>query len=355
MNLQCLLKSPIFFERNRVFRVYRGGSLFAGFFGDDPEDGNYPEEWVASSTRALNGRPTSGHEGQSIIQGTGVVFAEFLASYGQDLLGDRSHFELLVKLLDSAIRLPVQAHPDQEFSQRHFNSKHGKTEMWLVLATRDEGACIYYGFRDGVTKQDFARAIAASEADREAMPRLLNRLSARPGDLYLIPAKMVHAIGQGCLILEVQEPTDVTVQPEPWCGDYRLSDREMYLGLDYETALECFDFDVTGERAISRGRKRPAPWIDSPGLRAETLITYADTPCFAVNRYVLNDSQLTLTEAPAIYVVTNGQGEVAWRESVRALNKGDYFFLPPGANGSVVRSAGAIEVIECLPPKASAP
>jgi hypothetical protein len=52
---------------------------------------------------------------------------------------------------------------------------------------------------------------------------------------------MVHAIGCGCLLLEVQEPTDFTIQPERWCGEYKLSDREMYLGLDREKALECFD------------------------------------------------------------------------------------------------------------------
>ena len=45
---------PIFFEKNRVYRVYTGGKLFSTFFGDDSEDCNYPEEWVASSVKALN-------------------------------------------------------------------------------------------------------------------------------------------------------------------------------------------------------------------------------------------------------------------------------------------------------------
>lgn len=349
-NLSHLLESPIFFERNRVFRLYRGGRLFAGFFGDVPEDGNYPEEWVASCTRALNRRSTGNHEGLSIIKGTGVVFGQFLASHREALLGDRSGFELLVKLLDSAIRLPVQAHPDKKFSRRHLDNEHGKTEMWLVLETRED-AYIYYGFRDGVTRADFSRAIAAGETDRDALPCLLNRLAARPGDLYLIPAKMAHAIGQGCLILEVQEPTDFTVQPEAWCGDYHLNDHEMYLGLDRETALDCFNFDITGERAISCGRKHPVPWINTPQLRAETLITYADTPCFAVNRYVLNDGEFALAETPAIHVVTGGQGEIAWSDNARTLRKGDYFFLPLRAKGSVVRSTGTLEVIECLPPR----
>ena len=47
-------EKPVFFERNRVSRVYTGGKLFHGFFGDAEEDGFRPEEWIASSVRALN-------------------------------------------------------------------------------------------------------------------------------------------------------------------------------------------------------------------------------------------------------------------------------------------------------------
>ena len=62
---------PIFFEKNRVFRVYTGGKLFADFFGDDSTDGNYPEEWVASSVHALNEGSTDEHEGISQNRGHG--------------------------------------------------------------------------------------------------------------------------------------------------------------------------------------------------------------------------------------------------------------------------------------------
>jgi len=58
---------PIFFEQNRVFRVYKGGKLFADFFSDDSEDGNYPEEWVVSSVHALNEGSTDKYEGISKI------------------------------------------------------------------------------------------------------------------------------------------------------------------------------------------------------------------------------------------------------------------------------------------------
>ncbi len=69
---------PIFFEKNRVFRVYLGGALFSDFFGDDSTDGFYPEEWICSSTKALNEGSTDPYEGLSTILGTDIHFDELL-------------------------------------------------------------------------------------------------------------------------------------------------------------------------------------------------------------------------------------------------------------------------------------
>ena len=61
-----ITSGPIFFERNRVFRVYKGGKLFHDFFGDEETDGNFPEEWIASNVKALNKDNMDPHEGVSI-------------------------------------------------------------------------------------------------------------------------------------------------------------------------------------------------------------------------------------------------------------------------------------------------
>ena len=84
-----------------------------------------------------------------------------------------------------------------------------------MLDTRP-GARINFGFKDGVDKETFAAAIDASKTDKDAMERLMEYSEPKAGDVYLVPAKTVHAIGAGCLILEVQEPTDFTIQPEHW-------------------------------------------------------------------------------------------------------------------------------------------
>ena len=63
MNTKTIATKPIFFEKNRVFRVYLGGKLFSSFFGDDSDDSFYPEEWICSSTKALNEGSTDEYEG----------------------------------------------------------------------------------------------------------------------------------------------------------------------------------------------------------------------------------------------------------------------------------------------------
>ncbi len=342
---------PVFFERNRVFRVYRGGLLFHDFFGDPAEDGSSPEEWVASTVRTLSKKPKSELEGISIVKGTGAPFSVLMEKHREALVGERQGFEVLVKVLDSAIRLPVQAHPDKAFAARHLNSPHGKTEMWLVLATRPN-ARIFYGFRDGVRARDLTSAIRASETDRSALSSLLNELPARPGDVYLIPARVAHAIGAGCLVLEVQEPTDFTVRPEAWCGEHRLSAFEMFLGLDEETALQCFDFtNLVGDRAVAAGRKQPRRFLEDARVTGEHLISYEDTPDFAVNRYRLHDGCRALSGGPAVYVVTEGNGSIQTDGFSRSVRKGDYFFLPACVESLSLASVSEMEIVECLPPR----
>ena len=86
----------IFFRRNRVFRVYLGGKLFHDFMGDAPEDGFYPEEWIASSVRAINPGHTDPLEGISICEENGMPFSELLSTYKQECLGEREDLGVLV-------------------------------------------------------------------------------------------------------------------------------------------------------------------------------------------------------------------------------------------------------------------
>ncbi len=332
---------PIFFEKNRVFRVYTGGKLFSDFFGDDSTDGFYPEEWVASSVKALNEGSTDEYEGVSKIRGTDIYLNDAVENYKKEILGSRDDLGILTKILDSAIRLPVQAHPDKAFSEKYFSSKYGKEESWIILATRPD-AKIFFGFKDGVTLEDFEKAIDESENGGNEMENLLCSISVKAGDVIYIPAKMVHAIGCGCLLLEVQEPTDFTIQPERWCGEYKLSDREMYLGLDREKALECFDI----------GKKYPAPLIpktisEAQGVIYEAIIDESITTSFAVRSVTLSGGNFELSRGASVYVITEGDGEITGDGYKTSVKKGDYFLMPENAKGKF-SVTGNLKMVECF-------
>lgn len=77
--LMDIVTKPIFFERNRVYRVYTGGEPYAEFFGTDEEgDNNFPEEWVASTVKAINSHEFGPRDGVSVVRGTNVFLMIFL-------------------------------------------------------------------------------------------------------------------------------------------------------------------------------------------------------------------------------------------------------------------------------------
>ncbi len=350
MDTKTIANNPIFFEKNRVFRVYLGGKLFSDFFGDNSEDSFYPEEWICSSTKALNEGSTDEFEGLSTVEGTDIHFNELIESEKELMLGSRNGLDVLVKALDSAIRLPVQAHPDKAFSRVHFNSEFGKAESWLVLGARED-ACIYFGFKDGVTPEEFEKAVEESENDKSAMEKLLNRIPVSVGDVYFIPAKAVHAIGAGCLILEVQEPTDFTIQPERWCGDYHLSDNEMYIGLEKDTALSVFDYSYNYDKVMKECKKTPATAYEADGCKKEILISTQDTPCFSVERYIVNNGKTENLQGVCVYVVTDGEGKILSDGYEKEIKKGDYFFMPYSCDGKFfVESDSSLTLAKCVPP-----
>ena len=358
MDINQIVSRPIFFERNRVGRVYTGGALYADFFGDDGTDGYLPEEWMASAVRALNKESAGPKEGVSKVRGTDIWFDDLLASHKPQLLGGRENFALLVKMLDSAIRLPVQAHPSKAFSRVHFKSDYGKAESWIVVGVRP-GAKIYMGFSEKVEPQRFEAAIEASKTKGvDEFSAFLNEYHVQPGDCFFIPARVIHAVGPGCLILEVQEPSDFTISPEYWCGEYSQTEAEMYLGLDKATAVSVFDFETYGEEVLWQNKLSPKVVADGGGVRRESIIDDKITDCFSLNRITVSGDatdKALLDAAPAIYVVTNGEGELFGDDDRSPLKKGDYFFLPAAANGKfgiTSHAEGGIEVYECLPPKA---
>ena len=353
-HVEKIVREPIFFERNRVYRIYKGGMPYKELFNDGFDDGvdnMFPEEWVASKVKARNAIAFGERDGVSVVKGTKLFFDDLLEQYKDQLLGNRK-YDCLVKFLDSSVRLPFQVHPDKNFSKKHFNSEYGKTESWMVIATRPN-AKLYFGFNDRITKEQLSELEERSEKEKEIMANLLAGVEAKVGDVWLIKAGLIHAIGAGCTVIEVQEPTDFTIQPEKWCNDYHLSLDEEYIGLDKEVALDAINYDIYGEKAKDFAKITPKVIVDSYTYKKEQIISYNDTSCFAKNRHTIkNGGNFIMDYAPSVYICLEGEAEIVGEAYHKKIKRGDYFYLPFVAEGKFkVESKTQAVLVECLPSK----
>ena len=173
-------------QPTRVYRFYSGGALIDRLRGDLERDGDHPEDWVGSVTPARNPGRDDPEEGLSRLA-DGRLLRDAIADDPAAWLGT-DHVErfghttgLLVKLLDSAERLPVHFHPDRAFAREVFDSQFGKTEAWIVLDTRRDDAEVWVGLRDSVPEETYLAWI--DEQDTERLLVSLNRVSVRAGDV----------------------------------------------------------------------------------------------------------------------------------------------------------------------------
>jgi mannose-6-phosphate isomerase len=137
---------------------------------------------------------------------TGLTLEDFFSKAGNKVVSEDyegGRFPLLIKFIDAADDLSIQVHPDNEYAA-HVECDFGKTEMWYIIDAKP-GAGIIYGLGEGCAKEDLKRALEAG-VPGEA----LNFVKVKPGDSFFIPAGLVHAIGRGVFIAEIQQNCDLT-------------------------------------------------------------------------------------------------------------------------------------------------
>src|SRR5919107_3096589 len=267
---------PYTLQPNVLRHFYAGGERIAALRGTPPAD-HSPEEWIGAANTTFDGsRGLSRLPDGTLVRDAlaadpeGFLGPEHVARFGADPA-------LLVKLLDAGQRLPVHFHPDREFAARSLGLAHGKTEAWLIVEA-DPGASVWVGFTRSVSLDEVRAWMAAQ--DSAAMLAEMCELPVRAGDAVFVPAGTPHAIGAGILMVEVQEPTDLSVLLEWEC--FELTEDEGHLGLGWEVALAALDRSAwSRERAAAlrgpgAGRSLlPAaadPWFRAePGRGRDTL------------------------------------------------------------------------------------
>lgn len=200
--------APMKFKPIYQERIW-GGTLLGEVLGRQPPAAAVPigESWE------LVDRP----DAMSVVDGgdlDGVAFREVLEHYGTALTGPKvaanGRFPLLVKLIDAGERLSLQVHPDQAACAELGGGAEPKTEMWYVIAVR-KGAKILAGLSPRATRLQMRELLQSPEVEK-----IMQVYSSQPGDAYFIPSGTPHAIGEGNLILEIQQNSDTTYRLSDW-------------------------------------------------------------------------------------------------------------------------------------------
>jgi len=219
---------PIF--KQRIW----GGQKLREFFGKDiPPSEKIGESWELADLPNDKSVIANGE-----LAGQTLNLA--ISKYPKEIAGDESFagpFPLLIKLLDAQDILSVQVHPDEQ-TCRQMGTGQPKTECWYIISAA-EGAFIYKGLKEGVTKNQFAEAIT-----KGSVAELLKKVLVKQGECHLLPAGTAHSIGAGLLIAEIQTPSDTTYRVFDW---NRVDDTGKPRQLHIEQALESIHFDSSGD------------------------------------------------------------------------------------------------------------
>lgn len=359
--MKPLYEIPLKLEKNRVYRPFIGGKLLEEWQEDEkPKDSHYGERWISSLTKALSTN-SDDKEGLSKVISENRTLKEIIEEYPARFLG--KHFEkygnnlgVLVKVLDSYSRLLIQVHPDKRLAKKLFDSQFGKTEAWYILDTREvngEKPYILFGFKKGVTKEVLEEAFY--KQDIKAIEGMMHKFYVKPGDVFFIEGGMPHAIGSGCFLVEIQEPTDYTIRVEKMAPDGRkIDDFSCHQGLGFEKMFECFNYKgYTREFIENKWKIQPKVLMETMESKVEMLIGKEQTSLFEMQRVVVKSVlQWDKGDRFAIAIVLKGSGELACKDFKTTLAKADEVFIPYEAKELKWVNYGneEMELIICFPP-----
>ena len=291
-----------------------------------------PEDWLASTTQAFNGTLEIEGEGLGCLADGRLV---------RDAVGA---LPILVKLLDSDERLVVQAHPTVPCARRLFNSRVGKTECWYFLPGTASDACVYLGFKPGITREAWEDAV---HAEGSSLLSLLHRIPVTAGDFVFVDGGVPHAIGGGCFMIELQEPSDLMVVAERFTpSGRRIPDAKMHGGVGWDRMFDVYDyrgrtFEETCAKYVRRGENTDGHPLPSTAMeKTEARICGPEfTDKFEMWR-LSGGGALVLGNASAVVVATEGAGTL----NGLPVQRGDRFLV---SGEAALHAVGPLSAIVC--------
>jgi mannose-6-phosphate isomerase len=317
---------PLIFEPILKDKIWGGGKL-KSLFNKPALTDKLGESWELS-----------GYEGDEsvVINGNlaGKNLRELIEIYKADLVGDKNYnqygltFPLLFKLIDANDNLSIQVHPGDEVAlNRHMS--FGKTEMWYVVDA-EEDAELIIGFVDDCSQEKYLQAL-----ENGTVEELLQKVRVSKGDVFFIPAGLVHAIGSGTVIAEIQQSSDITYR----IYDYKRKDdngneRELHTKL----AFDVINFNAS---------LQPKTIYRSVLNEVIPLVTcnYFNTSILRFNRQI--ERIYTCIDSFVVYMCFEGSFEIELAENKTIVHKGDTILIPAIIDQlTLIPTSGEVSLLE---------
>lgn len=320
---------PLKFKPRLKERIW-GGSILVDKKGKaagriDPTK-KYGESWDLSCVKGDISQVASG-----MLKGNNLE--ELIEVYMGDLVGEKVfeesglEFPLLIKTLDCNDVLSVQVHPDDELAAERHNSL-GKTEMWYVTSCED-GAAIYIGFNRELTREEYLEAVSSG-----CLVDLLNRVEVKAGDAFFIPAGMVHALGKGVQVVEIQQTSDVTYRIYDWD---RVDDKGQPRELHTALAVDAIDFSLGVKESLCNYTSETNKSVEIAKCK------YFTTNMLSIEGTTVKD--YASLDSFVILMCIGGSAEIEADGVVETLSDGDVVLLPAEFNEVTLNgSAKLLEV-----------
>lgn len=322
---------PLRFEPLFQYRLWGGRRLGPWMNATLPGKEPIGEAWLLSDRE--------GHASQ-IADGPlrGLSITRLMDTSKDQLLGELAdrfeRFPLLLKFLDVQKMLSVQVHPQDDHSSLLPNGETGKTEAWLVLQA-DPGCRIYAGLKAGTTAEDL-RSLTAETADDH-----LASFKPEVGQAVLLEAGVVHALGDGVMVFEVQENSDVTFRLFDWGHVDARSGKPRDLQIDQ--ALACIN--------LEQGAVTPVPSAAATAGPAGRRLSVSD-PHFQVYRTEAKSPfRVGADGEPRVLVCVGGSGVVENDILDVEMIQGTVVLLPAEVGACRFAPHGTVALLEIAIPQ----
>jgi len=296
-----------------------------------PGDGSIGEAWVLSDRTDHQSVVANGPlKGQTL----GQLMEQFREQVMGNLTSRFRRFPLLLKFLDAHEMLSVQVHPSEDPSELISAGDMAKTEAWVVIEA-EEGSQIYAGLKPGTTAGNLRQSLG----DGTIVEHLMS-IAPKPGDAVFIPAGTVHTLGNGVVVFEVQQNSDVTFRLYDW--GHIDPETKAPRPLQVDQALACIEFGASNSGLVT-----PRVEITSP-VERERLF---DCPAFLLWR-VRGQEAFTVGAAgePRVLVGITGTGQIICDGTPHAVGRGDVWLLPAEAGECVFQPGDEVTMLEIAIP-----